>query len=302
MTPSGIGRSTRAVAELVTESLAIVTERTRPVINACYGGRQSSSMRFRHSISYEKTAMDEAMDTFLLLQVRNADDPMRNQEIDCFARALGCASSQIEVFDLLAGVPTVQQLAQFDVVLLGGSGDYSVAEGGAWLAPILEAMRELYALSKPTFASCWGFQAFAKAMGGDVITDMDRAELGTLEVYLSEEGKHDPVFSPLGECFVAPMGHQDHVVRLPPGAVRLAYSDKTENQAFCFPGKPVYCTQFHPELNAAALLQRVQAYPKYVNTITGETLEEFKLRCRETPATDQLLGHFMKHALGENRE
>lgn len=242
------------------------------------------------------------MDKFLLLQVRNADDPMRHQEIDCFARALRCDESQIEVFDLLSGVPTVQHLSRFDVVLLGGSGDYSVAEGGDWLTPILEAMRELFDLSKPTFASCWGFQAFAKAMGGDVITDMDRAELGTLDVFLTEEGKSDPVFSALGGRFLAPMGHQDRVVRLPPRAVRLAYSDKVDNQAFCFPGKPIYCTQFHPELDAAALLQRVQAYPKYVETITGETFEEFKLRCRETTATNQLLSRFMKHVRGENHD
>lgn len=239
------------------------------------------------------------MNTFLLLQVRNADDPMRGQEVDCFARALGCNPHQIRVFDLLSGVPTVAQLDQVDLVLLGGSGDYSVAEGGDWILPALEAMRELCELSKPTFASCWGHQAMARALGGEVITDMQRAELGTIEVRLTEAGRDDPIFGQLGDRFLAPMGHQDAVVRLPPGAVRLASSERTENQAFRIEGKPIYCTQFHPELNRSALIERLHAYPQYVESISGESIESFIENCKETAETDQLLDHFMNYLRAE---
>ena len=234
------------------------------------------------------------MDKFLLLQVRNLDDSMRTQEVHCFSRALGCQSDQIRVFDLLSGVPTVEQLAEVDVVLLGGSGDYSVAEGGDWLEVALEAMRELYELSKPTFASCWGFQAIARALGGEVITDTRHAELGTVEVQLTEAGRTDSLFGPLGDRFLAPMGHQDCVVRLPPQAERLAFSEKVENQAFRIPGKPIYATQFHPELDRKALIERVHAYPQYVEAITGETIEQFVEGCQETVETNQLLGRFMR--------
>ena len=34
---------------------------------------------------------------FMLFQVRNPDDAMREQEIDCFARAIGCDRNQIHV-------------------------------------------------------------------------------------------------------------------------------------------------------------------------------------------------------------
>lgn len=234
------------------------------------------------------------MHEYLLLQVRNADDPMLSQEVDCFARALNCPHDCIRVFDLLSGVPTVAQLDEVDVVLLGGSGDYSVAEGGPWLPPALAAMRELYELGKPTFASCWGFQAMAKALGGEVVTDKSRAELGSVEVRLTPAGRSDPLFSPLGEIFLAPMGHQDCVVQLPSEAVLLASSAKVENQAFRIPGKPIYCTQFHPELNRDALLERVHAYPRYVQDITGVSIEQFAEQCQETPATDQLLARFVQ--------
>ncbi|MDV6033601.1 MAG: type 1 glutamine amidotransferase [Phycisphaera sp. RhM] len=234
------------------------------------------------------------MDRFLLLQIRNADDLMRDQEIGCFARALNCDRSQIGVHDLLAGPPTIQELDAVDVVLLGGSGDYSVAEGGDWLPPALLAMWELYELGKPTFASCWGFQAMAKALGGEVVTDASRAELGSIEVQLTQAGRDDPLFGPLGDRFLAPMGHQDCVVRLPPQAVLLARSATNQNQAFRVKDRPIYGTQFHPELDRVAFIQRIHAYPAYVKSITGDSLEVFEASVQDTPATDQLLGRFMQ--------
>jgi len=131
-------------------------------------------------------------------------------------------------------------------------------------------------------------------LGGEVVTDKSRSELGSIEVFLTEAGRSDPLFAPLGERFLAPMGHQDCVTRLPPQARLLASSEKVENQAFCIPGKPIYCTQFHPELDRTALLQRVRAYPRYVHEISGKSIEEFAETCQPTPETDQLLARFVE--------
>jgi GMP synthase (glutamine-hydrolysing) len=239
---------------------------------------------------------------FLLLQVRNADDAMRRQEVRCFARALACDEQQIRVFDLLTGAPTAEQLRAVDVVLLGGSGDYSVATGGPWLPAALDAMRTLHDLGKPTFASCWGFQAMARALGGQVETDLNRAELGSIPIQLTDDGQRDPIFGPLGGCFLAQMGHQDIVEQLPPGVVLLASSERVRNQAFRCPGKPIYCTQFHPELNLHALLERVSNYPWYVERIAGISSAAFIATCRETPETDSLLLRFLHHTFGTREQ
>ena len=231
---------------------------------------------------------------YLLLQVRNAADPMRQQEVGCFSRALRTPPENIHVFDLLSGVPDVALLDTVDVVLLGGSGDYSVAEGGPWLPAALEAMRELFELSKPTFASCWGFQAMAKALGGEVVTDISRAELGTIEVQLTPAGRSDPVFASLPDRFGTIMGHQDIVTRLPTGATLLASSERVENQAFCFAGKPIYCTQFHPELDRTGLLERLAAYPRYVESIAGMSMTDFKEHCADEPQTASLLPRYVE--------
>lgn len=189
--------------------------------------------------------------------------------------------------------PSIPFLKRHDMVLIGGSGDYSVAEGGPWLEPALDVMRELADFSIPTFASCWGFQAIAKAYGGDVVTDLSRAELGTLMVRLTDEGKRDPLFGELPTEFPAPLGHQDIVDSLPENAILLASTDRVAHQAFRLKGKPIYGTQFHPELRLNALLERVTAYPEYVEKIRGLSIDEFSKLCVETYEVQSLLRRFV---------
>ncbi len=235
--------------------------------------------------------------SFLLLQVRNPDDPMREHEIQCFSRSFRCDPDRIRIFDLLSGVPSHGELDEADVVLLGGSGHYSVAKGGPWLPAALETMRQLYETSKPTFASCWGFQAMARAMGGEVVTDHGLAEVGTHWLELTLEGKEDPVFGPLGERFQVQIGHEDIVTRLPEGATLLASSATVENEAFRFDDRPIYCTQFHPELDRDGIIERIAQYPAYLRLAGYATLEEFSAATPETPETEAILRRFVTVAL-----
>jgi len=237
---------------------------------------------------------------FLLLQVRNAADPMGRQEVQCFARALGCAPSQIAVVDLLSGAPADEVLQRADVVLLGGSGDHSVARGGPWLPAALETMVALHDMSKPTFASCWGFQAMARALGGEVVTDRARAEVGSARLELTAEGEPDPVFGALGKHFPVLIGHEDIVTALPRGATRLASSALVENQAFRFDGKPIYATQFHPELSRAEMVERLAAYPSYLPLTGVGSLEEFERSLPETPNVEAILTRYLDLVTGDS--
>ena len=231
---------------------------------------------------------------YLLLQIRDPTDPMRHQEVGCFARAIGCDTTQITTFDLLTHSPAADDLDAVDAVLIGGSGDYSAASESNWLDATLESLRCIYEIRKPTFASCWGFQAFARAMGGRCIHDPAHAELGTLEFRLTDAGRDDPLFGPLGEKFLAQAGHEDHVVELPRDAVLLASSEVVTNQAFRFADAPIYCTQFHPELDRESFIERIVNYPQYVEKIAGTTFAEFAQRCQETHGAEELLKRFSR--------
>lgn len=230
----------------------------------------------------------------LLIQVRDDDDPMKPQEVECFRWAMQCERGQMDIFDLTAGEPlTETQLRRSDLVVIGGSGNYSVAQGGSWWNAAADNMARLHDRSRPLFASCWGFQALAQALGGTVVTDPSRAEVGTIEVFVTEAAHDDPVFQGVGPTLLVQSGHQDIVETLPDDAVSLASSDRVTHQAFTFPDKPIYGTQFHPELNREALIERVRAYPQYVEEIAGMSVDEFIDHCEETPDSVALLRRFI---------
>jgi len=236
---------------------------------------------------------------FLLLQVRNPDDPMRSQEVTCFCQALGCEPTRMETFDLTSGEQLSRPLLdEFDVVLIGGSGDYSVAEGGPWWPAAETSMQLLYDTAKPTFASCWGFQALARALGGYVVTDLSRAEVGTITVTLNEPAFDDPVFAAAPREMLVQSGHQDIVDRIPEDAVCLVSSDRVANEAMTFPGRPIYATQFHPELTRAHLVQRIITYPQYIEKTVEVGLDEFIAGFRETPECNLLLRRFVDVVFG----
>ena len=235
---------------------------------------------------------------YLLLQVRNADDSMRQHEVACFVRVLNTTPDRIRVLDLLIEQPTERDFAEIDMCLLGGSGHYSAAGEGEWLERALEAMRDIYSRRKPTFASCWGFQAMARAMGGRVVNDSSHAEVGTHTVFLTEAGRKDPLFAPLGESFKAQMGHEDCVLELPPGTTLLASSALVENQAYRFDGCPIYCTQFHPELTRQDLFARVETYPEYIERIARVPPDVFCESLEDSTASEALLKRFVATVFG----
>lgn len=245
---------------------------------------------------------------YLLLQTRNNGDPMAAQEVRCFARMLDCEISAISVFDLLSAAPSLDALQQPDMLLLGGSGHYSAASDigepgrprsrSEWLERALDTLREIHRLAKPTFASCWGFQAMARAIGGRCVNDLPNAEVGTIELQLTTAGRGDPVFGGLPQTFAAHAGHEDHVIELPSDAELLASSSRVKEQAFRFIGRPIYCTQFHPELDRAAMLERVVAYPEYVARIARISFDDFVHSVHETPEANSLLRRFVAITFG----
>lgn len=231
------------------------------------------------------------MSRFLLLQIRDGDDPMREQEVRCFARTLGCGTAQIETADLLAGPPAPETLAAARLLLIGGSGDYSVLDDAPWLEATFELLRRIVREGRPLFASCWGFQALARACGGEVVHESARAELGSVWMELTVAGRQDSLFSMLPDTFRGQSGHEDSVVALPPEAVLLAKTDKAF-QALRFRDKPIYGTQFHPELDRDALLERIIRYPVYIKRILGITVEQFAAQLTETTEANAVLRRF----------
>jgi len=90
--------------------------------------------------------------------------------------------------------------------------------------------------SVPSFCMCYSMQLFCLANGGEAIQNPKGKEVGFKDVTITKEGKHDLLFNGVRSPFVTLQSHQDIVSRLPQGAVRLAYSQKTENQVAVYGG------------------------------------------------------------------
>jgi GMP synthase (glutamine-hydrolysing) len=221
---------------------------------------------------------------------------MAPHEINCFAKALQCDPANIAICDMLNAAPTKRELDATDVILIGGSGDYSTIRDAPWLDRTFDVLREIHSDRRPMFGSCWGFQALARALGGKVIHDLERAELGTIHITLTAKGKTDLIFGPCGDTFLVPIGHEDTVVQLPDCCTLLGKTGKA-NQIYRFDDAPIYATQFHPELDRDGLILRIQTYPQYVEKITNLTFEEFITTCQETPQMGEVLRRFVRHVM-----
>jgi len=159
-------------------------------------------------------------------------------------------------------------------------------------------LAELTGGDTPVFASCFGFQALALGLGGEVIHDEDHAEVGTYELELTEEGTRDELFGALPEHFLAQLGHKDRVFRPPEGVTTLARSPWSPFQAFRVTGKPIYATQFHPELTWVDNKVRFKGYMEQYGSLFGHEAALSKLHGhRPSPEANDLPSRFVEHFL-----
>ena len=237
----------------------------------------------------------------LLVQARNVDDPMLRHELSCFAAQCGLELPTFETLNLCCDPVEHGRLGEVDAVMVGGSGEYSLAQGGfGWHDPFLDFLREVVRRDIPTFASCFGFQALVQALGGDVVSHPDQAEVGTFCVRLTDEGKRDPLFGALPAAFDAQLGHNDSVRNLPPDVIRLAVSDRCETQAVRVRGTRIVATQFHPELTMEDNLVRHKRYlALYSTTTCEEALAEAAALHRASEEANSLLRGFIAQLTGD---
>ena len=195
---------------------------------------------------------------------------MLEHERGCFVAATGRERGEIHFRNVVTRMPTPSEISAFDALILGGSGDFSVAEGDQpFFGPMSDLLHWVVDAGFPTFGCCFGYQLLVDAMGGRVIRDPGNAELGSVEIELTDEGLADPLFGQLPRRFVAQMGHFDRATELPEGVPNLAWSENCPNQALRVPGAPIWATQFHPELDQQGNRDRCVAYIKEFEEIEG---------------------------------
>jgi GMP synthase (glutamine-hydrolysing) len=141
-------------------------------------------------------------------------------------------------------------------VILSGGPASVYAEG----APRLDAA--LFDAGIPVLGLCYGFQAMALALGGEVAPDGTR-EYGRTELRVRGGALHDglPARHPVW------MSHGDSVRRAPEGFAVTASSERTAVAAFEDPERRLAGVQYHPEVGHSPHGQQV--LERFLHEVAG---------------------------------
>jgi GMP synthase (glutamine-hydrolysing) len=140
------------------------------------------------------------------------------------------------------GSDLLPELDAFDMLtVMGGPMSANDEAQYAWLAPEIALVREAVDANKIVVGICLGAQIIAKAMDAKVYVGPQK-EIGWFPVRRTID---HPLFSGLPAEFAAFHWHGE-TFELPAGAVRLAETAVTANQAFAI-GDRVLGLQFHLE-------------------------------------------------------
>ena len=168
---------------------------------------------------------------------------------DWIARGLGQAVSSLAVVSAHLGEPLPAAASIEGVVVTGSPAMVTERPewsemSARWLARVIE--RD----SLPVLGLCYGHQLMAHGLGGEVGSNPQGREMGTVDVTFPTECEVDGGLDPLFECGVFPghMSHVESVLRPPEGARILARTALDPHSVLAF-GPRQWGVQFHPEFD-----------------------------------------------------
>lgn len=145
-------------------------------------------------------------------------------------------------------------LGDYDRYVISGS-EHSVNDDSTWVHDLLEFIRTAAAASLPLVGICFGCQALAKALGGEVGDNPDGGFYFNVEPILADDSLQNWLDENQLPALRVVESHGECVTRLPDRATCLAGSERTRVEVFIASDR-ILGIQGHPELSAAMTLNK----------------------------------------------
>ncbi len=245
---------------------------------------------------------DRANLRILYLQIRN-DPVTRVEELQEFARHSQLNEKQFTILNVFDEPIFSSDCADaYDAVFVGGSSDASVLKPDQYpfIHPAKKLLKHCAEQSIPVFASCFGFQLGVEALGGIVIHDPQRMEMGIYPMQLTPAASEDQLFADIPDPFLVVSGHKERAIKLPPHTQLLAFTERCPYHAFKVMDKPFYGFQFHPEVDHHDLAARITRYQDRYLESDG-ALQSILDNLHPTPESNQLIQKFVDRILLQKR-
>lgn len=177
------------------------------------------------------------------------------EDLGSLGHELVDAGASIERFDAcVADLSAIDALSPDLVVVLGGPIGVYQSDAYPFIADEIHLLRSRLDAKRPTLGICLGAQLMAAALGAKVYPGAKGAEIGWEAIEPSSDLRRFPNLASLIDGTERFLHWHGDAFDLPPGATRLARTEKYLNQAFVFEDFALGF-QFHPEV-AAEMLER----------------------------------------------
>ncbi|MDF1726773.1 MAG: type 1 glutamine amidotransferase [Sulfitobacter sp.] len=196
---------------------------------------------------------------------------------------------RISSYDVKDGV-FPDDILGFDGIMITGS-PASVLEQEDWVTRLLGEIRLAYEARVPIFGACFGHQAVALALGGQVEPNVAGWGFGLIEMRVVDR----PTWYVGGDTLLQYGAHIDHVTRLPEGARQIFTTDHADLAGFLIEDR-VYTTQNHPEMTPEFVAALVEEYSTKIDAEVIERARQSLTRIADTVLFAQSIAAFFEAA------
>jgi GMP synthase-like glutamine amidotransferase len=161
-----------------------------------------------------------------------------------------------------------------------------------WVGPLLDFIRAVDAARQPLIGLCFGHQAVARALGGQVARNAAGWGLGTAPTHWPAAR---PWMQPAQSTTTLMAAHNEQVTRMPEGAACLGGSDFCPIGSMQI-GQHIWTTQYHPEMPLVFMQALLGFLADKLDADTMARAHSSLQHAADVPLFGQWMAQFFEHA------